>query len=61
MKNRVSVTVSVIILLLAVTVAASFLLAWNQPVGFGDAHHTDWQPEPIVDQNGNVYIILHTE
>jgi hypothetical protein len=62
MGNRVGVKVSVIILLLAVTVAASFLMASIQSVELGDAHQTaGWGPTPFMDHNGNVYVILRTE
>jgi hypothetical protein len=61
MENRVSVTVSVIILHLAVAVAASFVLAWNRPVKLGDAHQTDWRSNPAMDQDANLYIILRTQ
>jgi hypothetical protein len=55
MENRVSVTVSIIIVLLAITVAASFLLASYQPVESSRARQaTGWQPTPVMDQNGNV-------
>jgi hypothetical protein len=61
MENRVSVTVSVIILHLAVAVAASFVLAWNRPLELDDAHQTVWRSNPAMDQDGNVCIILRTQ